>query len=84
MFDTITFVDLVGVAGSLVICTAYWLVSRGRLDAQAYPYNLMNLGGSMLLLVSLYFRPNPGAILIEVLWAAIALMALAGLIRKRK
>ncbi len=43
----------------------------------------MNLGGAALLLYSLWFRPNPGAVLIEVIWAAIALLALARLLRRR-
>ena len=81
--DGFGFLDAIGVVGSLVLCAAYWMVSRRRLDPEALPYNLMNLGGSSLLLVSLYFRPNPGAILIEVLWAAIALLAIARIFRQR-
>ena len=41
------------------------------------------LVGAVLLLVSLWYRPNPGAILIEVIWAAIALAALARLLLRR-
>lgn len=75
--------DAVGVAGSLFICAAYFMVSRRMADPEGAAYQLANLVGAALLLVSLWFRPNPGAILIEVIWAAIALMALLRLLRRR-
>ncbi|MEM8790304.1 MAG: hypothetical protein AAGE80_01705 [Pseudomonadota bacterium] len=83
MLDDLTWTDGVGIVGSLTICAAYFLVTRGRLDAEGPAYNLINLGGAALLLFSLYFRPNPGAIVIEVLWAAIALTALVQILRRR-
>ena len=75
--------DIIGLVGALILCTAYFLVSRRAVDPEGLRYQLMNLGGAGLLLVSLWFRPNPGAILIEVIWAAIALLALARLLRRR-
>lgn len=84
MLDDFSFTDAVGLVGALTICTAYGAVSAGRLDATRLPYQLMNLAGSGLLLVSLYFKPNPGAILIEVLWAAIAMTAIIGIMRGRR
>lgn len=83
MLDGLTIIDLVGVVGSLTICAAYFSVSSGRMDAKRQPYQWMNLTGSVLLLISLYFRPNPGAILIEVLWAAIALWSLSRIFRNK-
>lgn len=75
--------DAPGMVGALVLCAAYFMVSRRAVDPEGLTYQLMNLVGSALLLVSLWFRPNPGAILIEVIWAAIALMALARILRRR-
>lgn len=77
MLDDFTFFDLLGVIGSLTICAAYFAVSSGRLDPQRTPYQLFNIAGAALLLVSLWFRPNPGAILIEAIWVLIALWSLA-------
>ena len=81
MFDDFGFTDAIGLIGALMLCGAYFGVSRGWFDPRRLPYHLVNLGGSSLLLVSLYFKPNPGAILIEVLWAAIALTAILGILR---
>jgi hypothetical protein len=72
MWDGFTFLDLLGVIGSLLICAAYLAVSLKRVDPEGLRYHAVNASGSVLLLISLYFRPNPGAILIEVLWLAIA------------
>ena len=81
--DSITGPDVVGIAGSLIICAAYFMVSRRMADPEGAAYQVANLVGAALLLVSLWFRPNPGAILIEVIWAAIALMSLVRLLRRR-
>ena len=82
MLDDFGFTDAVGLLGALMLCGAYFGRSRGWFDARRLPYHLVNLGGSSLLLISLYFKPNPGAILIEVLWAAIALAAIWAIFRR--
>lgn len=76
MIADMTFVDWLGVLGSFVIAGAYLAVSRKWVDAEALPFNLLNLLGASLILWSLYYRPNAGAILIEVLWIIIAIVAL--------
>ena len=76
MLADFTVADGLGVIGSLFICSAYLAVSLGRIDAERLPYQLINISGAVLLLISLYFRPNPGAILIEALWLLIALWSL--------
>ncbi|HUF86282.1 MAG TPA: hypothetical protein VMM59_02780 [Thermohalobaculum sp.] len=68
--------DLVGIIGALTICAAYLLVSIRRVDPEGVRYQGANALGSTLLLISLAFRPNPGAILIEAIWLAIAVFAL--------
>ncbi|HSF96971.1 MAG TPA: hypothetical protein VLA52_18235 [Thermohalobaculum sp.] len=84
MWNDFTFLDFVGVVGSLMICAAYLAVSLKRVDPEGFRYHIVNAGGSILLLVSLYFRPNPGAILIEVLWLAIASLGISrAFIRRR-
>ena len=76
MLNEMTLVDWLGVLGSLMIASAYLAVSRSWLDPEKPTFNLLNLFGASLILCSLYFRPNAGAILIELLWVFIALTAL--------
>ncbi|MGB0508106.1 MAG: CBU_0592 family membrane protein [Pikeienuella sp.] len=79
-----SFADVLGIIGSLTICSAYFAVSTGRMNAERAAYQWMNACGSVLLLISLYFRPNPGAILIEVLWFAIAAWSLGRIWMRRR
>ncbi len=65
--------DVLGVVGSLVIAGCYWANTTNRLTTGNNWYHTLNLGGAMLILYSLYYRPNPGAIVIEVIWVAVAL-----------
>ncbi len=78
-----TLADLVGTVGALMVCAAYFMVSRRMVDPEGAAYHLVNLCGALMLLFSLWFRPNPGAILIEATWAVIALAALLRLIYGR-
>ena len=83
MLSDLTFVDWVGVLGSLVIAGAYLAVSRGWVAAERPGFHLMNLAGALMILASLWYRPNAGAILIEVLWVGIALFSLMRWVRSR-
>ena len=85
MFLGLTGVDLIGILGSFLIAGAYLAVSRGWVDGRHPPFNLMNLAGAILILVSLFASPDPsiGAILIEVFWIAIALAALLHYVVRR-
>ncbi|WP_170477360.1 CBU_0592 family membrane protein [Ruegeria arenilitoris] len=76
MIAELTLIDWIGVLGSLLIAGAYLAVSRGWVDARKPGFNLLNLSGALLILLSLWYRPNAGAILIEVLWVGIAITAL--------
>ncbi len=83
MWSEFNALDFVGVVGSLMICAAYLAISLGRVNPEGFAFHVVNAAGSILLLVSLYFRPNPGAILIEVLWLAIAGFGIARAMVKR-
>lgn len=76
MLADLTLIDWLGVFGSLMIAGAYFAASSGRADPVRPGYNLFNLAGACLILLSLWYRPNAGAIMIEVLWVAIAVIAL--------
>ena len=72
----LTFLDWVGIIGSLMIAGAYFGVSNNYFSPEKLTYHLINLVGSLLILLSLYFKPNPGAILIELLWIFIATLGI--------
>ena len=84
MLDDFTLLDLVGIAGSLIICAAYLAVSLKRVDPEGIPFQASNGSGAILLLISLWYRPNPGAIVIGVLWLAIAAFAIGRALFRRR
>lgn len=73
-----TLPDMFGVVGVLLILIAYAGATSGKLDARRAPALLLNLGGALLILLSLYFDFNLSAVLMEGAWA---LVAVIGLIR---
>ncbi len=75
--------DALGIVGSVLIVAGYFAVSNKKMDASLPPFQLLNLAGAVMLIVSLAFRPNAGALLIEVLWAVIALVTLMRYYLKR-
>lgn len=74
--------DAIGILGSVIIVTAYFLATRGRLPADELAFNLANLAGGSLVMVSLVVRPNPAAIIIEVMFLLIAGQAIARILCK--
>ena len=70
------FFDWIGIMGSLLIAGAYYGVSNEYFSPKKLLYHLINLIGSFSILISLYYKPNPGAIIIELLWIFIAISSI--------
>ena len=83
MIEDFALYDAIGIVGSLFIAGAYLAVTRKWLAGDQPTFQALNLIGAVLILFSLWYRPNAGAILIEVLWIIIAITSLIGLWRKR-
>jgi hypothetical protein len=66
--------DIVGFVGVGLVVATYFLSQIGRMDARRPAYPGLNALGALLILVSLWFRPNPASIAIEGFWLAISLI----------
>lgn len=76
--------NIIGLAGSASVLTAYLLLQLGRLGRTDLAFLLLNLFGAAGILYSLAFAFNLSATLIEAVWFAISLYGLARhLLRKR-
>lgn len=71
--------DLLGYLGVVFVLYIYFLTHTGKISFNSYPYALFNLAGSVLLLISLSYDPNPPSIVIEVAWFLISLYGLCRL-----
>jgi hypothetical protein len=69
--------DLVGNAGVLLMVVAYMLLQLEKLSSSAFSYLLLNTVGAVLVIISLIFRFNLSAFLMEIFWLLISLYGLA-------
>jgi hypothetical protein len=75
-----TLPDLAGLIGVLLMLSAYALGQLGRLRIDTIPALLMNLTGAVLVMVSLFYKFNLSAFLMEAAWAVVALFGLVRLV----
>jgi hypothetical protein len=68
--------QLLQIAGAVLILTAFLLAQIGRLDQHAYPYLLLNVGGSALLAGLAAAQRQWGFILLEGAWALVSLWSI--------
>ena len=68
--------DVAGLIGVLLIVIAYLLLQLDKLPSTSLSFSLMNAAGSLLIMLSLVFRFNVSAFLIEVFWFLISLLGL--------
>ncbi len=76
--------DAAGLVGVLLILAAYAGAQAGRLEPRRAPALLMNLAGASLIILSLAFRFNLSAFLMEAAWAVVAIFGLIRLAVRRR
>lgn len=76
--------DLIGYAGVLMVLAAYTLLQARRMDGNGVWYPLINLIGAILILISLFFKPNMPAIVMEAAWVVVSIVGIAFAIRSRQ
>lgn len=75
--------NIVGLIGSALMVIAYAYSNMAR-TLNFTCFNLLNLIGSLLLIYSLTVHLNVASMMLEVVWAIIALIGLAKALRKGK
>lgn len=64
--------DWIGIAGTLMVLAAFFLLQAGRLSGTGLVYQLLNLFGAGSVLVSLLGQFNVSVFLLEATWVAIS------------
>ena len=75
--------DAIGMTGTLLVVAAYYLLQLEKLRPRGLTYNLMNLIGAILLLISLSYTFNLASVVIEIFWIGAALIGLWKLYQSR-
>ena len=73
--------DWIGIAGTLMVLAAFFLLQAGRLTGTGLVYQLLNLFGAGGVLVSLIGQFNVSVFLLEAVWVAISAY---GIVRSMK
>jgi len=76
--------DLVGFIGVLLIVIAYLLLQLDKLSSSSLSFSFLNAAGSLLIMLSLIFKFNVSAFMIEVFWFLISLFGLSKWFAVRK
>ena len=69
--------DLIGNIGVLLMVIAYLLLQVQRISSTAVSYLALNVIGAVMVIISLTFRFNLSAFLMEAFWLLISLYGLA-------
>ncbi len=74
---SLSWFDLAGFVGVVLIVIAYLLLQLNKLPSSAPSYSLLNAIGAMLVMISLLFQFNLSAFLMEGFWFLISSFGLA-------
>jgi predicted membrane protein len=66
----------VGLLGMIMVVVAFFMTVEGKWSSEGLKFNICNLIGAILLLISLCIHFNLGSFIIEVFWIAISLRGL--------
>jgi hypothetical protein len=82
---TITFhwPTLVGLAGTLLVLVAFFLLQARKLHGNGLVYQLLNVIGAAAIIVSLFYAFNLASMLLEIAWLAISVYGMATSRRSR-
>ena len=76
--------DWIGLAGTLMVLLAFFLLQAGRLSGNGIAYQLLNLFGAAGVLVSLLGTFNPAVFLLELTWVAIRAYGIVRTLKSRQ
>ena len=76
--------DLVGNIGVLLMVVAYLLLQLEKMSSSEISYLLLNALGAVLVMISLMFRFNLSAFLMEAFWLLISLFGLTKVLLVRR
>ena len=74
----------IGFAGALFIVWAYLILQMGKCTIDSMQYQVINLVGAILLIISLFVHFNFGSFMIEIFWIGITLYGIYKILKKKK
>ncbi|HWI25119.1 MAG TPA: hypothetical protein VNS59_09375 [Lysobacter sp.] len=75
--------DRTGIAGTLMVLAAFYLLQAGRVSGTGLVYQLLNLFGAGGVLVSLWGKFNVSVFVLELAWMLVSLYGIVRSLRLR-
>jgi paired small multidrug resistance pump len=75
--------DWTGIAGTLMVLAAFYLLQAGRVSGTGLVYQLLNLFGAGGVLVSLWGKFNVSVFVLELAWMVVSLYGIVRSLRMR-
>ncbi len=79
-----TFPDLVGTIGVIIIIIVYFLLQIGRMRADGFLFSLINALGALMIIYSLMHKWNLASFLMEGTWFIISLFGVVKFFWERR
>jgi hypothetical protein len=76
--------DIIGMSGTILVVGAFFMLQLEKLTPKSLAYNLINLTGAILLLISLCYNFNLASFVIELFWIAASIIGLVKYYSKPK
>ncbi|KZN32201.1 permease [Pseudoalteromonas luteoviolacea NCIMB 1944] len=76
--------DVIGMTGTFLVVGAFFLLQLEKVTPDGLKYNLMNLSGAILLLISLCYNFNLASFVIELFWIAASMIGLYKYFKAKK
>ena len=73
----------IGFAGTLLIAWAYFILQMGKYTIDSLPYQILNLVGAILLIISLFVHFNFGSFMMEIFWISITVYGIYKIVKNR-
>lgn len=80
---TFAWYNILGTAGVATIVVTYILLQTERIASTSLLYSLLNAGGAVLILISLYFEFNFPSFVVEFFWLLISLFGIGKYLRQK-
>jgi len=77
-------IDILGWIGSIAVVAAYGLNSYQKIKSDSLTFQLLNLTGAILLIINSIYKQVYPFTFINSVWTVIALMAIVGIVKKKR
>lgn len=78
------FEDIIGVIGVFIIISTYFVLQIEKIKSTDFIYSILNILGSLMILVSIFKYWNLSSFLIEFFWILISLIGIFKSIQHKK